>query len=89
MDRREFIKKSLATGIVTGSAITFANYSHLFAYPYKSLFDKPFDLVAIKGGEPDVMFDKGIQSLGGMKAFIKKGQTVVVKPNIGWDVVPE
>ena len=89
MDRREFIKKSLATGIVTGSAITFGNYSHLFAYPYKSLFDKPFDLVAIKGGEPDVMFDKGIQSLGGMKTFIKKGQTVVVKPNIGWDVNPE
>jgi len=89
MDRREFIKKSLATGIVTGSAITFANYSHLFAYPYKSLFDKPFDLVAIKGGEPDVMFDKGIQSFGGMKTFINKGQTVVVKPNIGWDVNPE
>jgi len=89
MDRREFIKKSLATGIVAGSAITFGNYSHLFAYPYKSLFDKPFDLVAIKGGEPDVMFDKGIQSFGGMKTFIKKGQTVVVKPNIGWDVNPE
>ena len=89
MDRREFIKKSLATGVITGSALTFGNYSHLFAYPYKSIFDKPFDLVAIKGGEPDVMFDKGIESLGGMKAFIKKGQTVVVKPNIGWDAIPE
>jgi len=89
MDRREFIKKSLATGVITGSALTFGNYSHLFAYPYKSIFYKPFDLVAIKGGEPDVMFDKGIESLGGMKAFIKKGQTVVVKPNIGWDAIPE
>ena len=89
MDRREFIKKSLATGVITGSALTFGNYSHLFAYSHKSIFDKPYDLVAIKGGEPDVMFDKGIQSLGGMKAFIKKGQTVVVKPNIGWDAIPE
>jgi len=89
MKRREFIKKSLATGIVTGSALTFGNFAQLLAYPYKSIFDKPFDLVAIKGGEPDVMFDKGIQSLGGMKAFIKKGQTVVVKPNIGWDAIPE
>jgi uncharacterized protein (DUF362 family) len=35
------------------------------------------------------MFDSGIASLGGMKAFVKKGQTVVVKPNIGWDVPPE
>jgi len=89
MDRREFIKKSLTTGVITGSAITFSNFSHLFAYPYKSIFNKPFDLVAIKGGEPDVMFDKGIESLGGMKVFIKKGQTVVVKPNIGWDAIPE
>ena len=89
MDRREFIKKSLATGIVTGSALTFGNFTQIFAYPFTSIFDKPFDLVAIKGGEPDVMFDKGIQSLGGMKAFVKKGQTVVVKPNIGWDANPE
>ncbi len=89
MDRREFIKKSFTTGVVTTSAFAFGNYSHLFGYPYNSFFDKPFDLVAVKGGEPDVMFDKGIQSLGGMKNFIKKGQTVVVKPNIGWDTIPE
>lgn len=48
-----------------------------------------YDLVAVKGGEPDIMFDKAIESLGGMKQFVSKGQTVVVKPNIGWDVVPE
>jgi len=52
MDRREFIKKSLATGVITGSALTFGNYSHLFAYPYLTLFDKPFDLVAIKAVNP-------------------------------------
>jgi uncharacterized protein (DUF362 family) len=48
-----------------------------------------FDLVAVKGGEPDVMFDKAIESLGGIKQFVKPGQKVVVKPNIGWDVGPE
>jgi uncharacterized protein (DUF362 family) len=35
------------------------------------------------------MFEKGIASLGGMKAFIKPNQTVVIKPNIGWDALPE
>jgi len=35
------------------------------------------------------MFDAAINSLGGMSKFVKKGQTVVVKPNIGWDVSPE
>ena len=27
--------------------------------------------------------------MGGMKRFVKKGQKVVVKPNIGWDKTPE
>ena len=89
MERRDFIKKSFTAGIAAGSAAAFGNYSNLFAYPYLSLFNKPYDLVAIKGGEPDAMFDKGIQSLGGMRTFVKKGQKVVVKPNIGWDAVPE
>lgn len=89
MDRREFIKKGFTTGVATTSVFAFGNYSHLLAYSYNTFFNKPFDLVAIKGGEPDVMFDKGIQSLGGIKTFIKKGQTVVVKPNIGWDANPE
>jgi uncharacterized protein (DUF362 family) len=49
----------------------------------------PYDLVAIKGGEAAEMFDKGIASLGGMKQFVKPNQTVVIKPNIGWDAPPE
>ena len=49
----------------------------------------PYDMVAIKGGEAADMFDKGIASLGGMKQFVKPNQTVVIKPNIGWDSAPE
>ncbi len=30
-----------------------------------------------------------VNALGGMKLFVKKGDTVVVKPNIGWDRAPE
>jgi len=47
------------------------------------------DLVAVKGGQPDAMFDAAVNALGGMKKFVKKGQSVLVKPNIGWDVAPE
>jgi uncharacterized protein (DUF362 family) len=46
------------------------------------------DLVAVKGGQPGAMFDKAIEALGGMGAFVKKGQKVLVKPNMGWDVEP-
>jgi uncharacterized protein (DUF362 family) len=35
------------------------------------------------------MFDQAIKSLGGMNKFVSQGQKVVVKPNIGWDAVPE
>jgi len=49
----------------------------------------PYDLIAIKGGEPELMFDEAIKALGGMQNFVKKGQKVVLKPNIGWDVSPE
>jgi len=47
------------------------------------------DLVAVMGGEPDIMFRRAITELGGMGRFVKKGQKVVIKPNIGWDKTPE
>jgi uncharacterized protein (DUF362 family) len=47
------------------------------------------DLVAIKGGKIAVMFDRGMKAIGGMGRFVKKGQKVVIKPNISWDVSPD
>jgi uncharacterized protein (DUF362 family) len=35
------------------------------------------------------MFRKAIAELGGIGNFVKKGQKIVVKPNIGWDKTPE
>ena len=48
-----------------------------------------FDLVAVMGGEPVAMFRKAITEMGGMGRYVKKGQKVCVKPNIGWDKSPE
>ncbi len=86
MNRRNFIKKSLQAGLFAGSAVSAGSYTNLFAH---NISNNKYDLVAVKGSEPDVMFDKGIEFLGGMRSFIKKGQTVVIKPNIGWDTSPE
>lgn len=47
------------------------------------------DLVAVKGGSPAEMFEIGIAAIGGMGRFVKKGQTVVVKPNIAFNKRPE
>jgi uncharacterized protein (DUF362 family) len=88
MDRRQFINKGIAAGVVAGSSLLLGKSNPLLA---RSSYSPTagYDLVAVKGGEPEVMFDKAIESLGGMKQFVSKGQTVVVKPNIGWDVIPE
>ncbi len=87
MERREFLKKSAAAALAAGAAASFGGFSKIFASNYVS--PHPYDLVAVKGGSPDSMFDKAIESMGGMKSFVKKGQTVCVKPNIGWDSTPE
>jgi len=88
MKRREFFSKSVIAGLGTAAYLKFENSLPLFANT-KTAPDEIFDMAAIRGGEPDAMFDRGIKSLGGIKRFVKPNQTVVVKPNIGWDVVPE
>jgi uncharacterized protein (DUF362 family) len=88
MKRRTFLEKSLKIGLGAGAYLAFGN--RLTTYAGDAAAKKaPFDLVAVKGGEPDIMFNRAIQSLGGIKNFVKPNQTVVVKPNIGWDVPPE
>ena len=46
------------------------------------------DMAAVQGGAPTQMFDAGLNALGGMRRFVKKGQSVLVKPNIGWNKTP-
>ncbi|UCG27822.1 MAG: DUF362 domain-containing protein [Bacteroidales bacterium] len=87
MKRREFFRKSVGAGLVTGAALSLGGYKKIWAATPVS--SEQFDLVAVRGGEPGVMLDRGIRQLGGMSTFVKPGQTVVVKPNIGWDALPE
>ena len=84
MDRRTFVKTTVGASVLFGTGVKFGSLGKVFAGQ-----SVPYDLVAVKGGEPDVMFDQAIAALGGMKTFVKKGQKVVVKPNIGWDVGPQ
>ena len=86
MKRRDFFIKSVGAGLAAGAAFSMGGYNKLWASPALAA---AYDMVAIMGGEPDAMFDKGISALGGITNFVKKGQTVVIKPNIGWDKTPE
>jgi uncharacterized protein (DUF362 family) len=86
MKRRSFIRKGAAAGLAAGAVVTLGGRTGLMA---SSPQTKPYDLVAVMGGSPEAMFDIGIQSLGGISKYVSKGQKVVIKPNIGWDVTPE
>ena len=86
MKRREFLKKSAGAGIVAGAVSSFGGYDKVWESVGKSA---RYDMVAVMGGSPESMFDIGIQELGGIGLFVAKGQKVVIKPNIGWDSVPE
>lgn len=82
MKRRYFLKAVALTGAVA----TF-KWSKGLEIMLQSA--KGYDLVAVLGGEPADMLKKAIAELGGMSKYVRKGQKVVVKPNIGWDRTPE
>lgn len=85
INRREFCQRSLVIGAAIGGASVFG-WQNL---PVQAAPEAMPDLVAVRNGEPDMMFDKAIEAIGGIGQFVKKGQIVVVKPNIGWNREPE
>ena len=81
MNRRDFLKLSLL-GSLAAAPLT----KSICAAEGTSTFP---DLVALHGGTPEKMWRTGIAALGGLERFIKKGDQVVVKPNIAWTQPPE
>lgn len=90
MDRRSFIS------LVSALAATYN-----FKLPYRARAEELSlasgtaaagglpDLVAVMGGTPVEMLDRALAAVGGLGRFVKQGQKVLVKPNIGWDKTPE
>jgi uncharacterized protein (DUF362 family) len=87
--RRDFLHKSI-TGI---GALTFASIlsgcsqsrpasdtSQSPALPTLPA-NSPYMVVA-RAGEPDVLIQRAMAAFGGMQTFVKKGSTVILKPNI-------
>lgn len=47
------------------------------------------EVVNIGGSDPDQTVTRAVELLGGMSRFIARGDTVAIKPNIGWDRAPK
>lgn len=93
LQRRDFIKK----GFAIGATFSLIDLGGLFAAEPataatsggKPAKDGPPDMVAVRGTDRKAMLDTALAKLGGIGAFVKPGQTVVLKPNAAWDKTPE
>jgi uncharacterized protein (DUF362 family) len=93
--RRDFMKFSLASLL----ALISQNWLSHLVFPQsagagfngrkKKNVETLHDLVVVKGDDPATITRQAIETLGGMNKFVKKGDVVVVKPNMGWDRTPE
>lgn len=77
MNRRQFLKTTLATAALAAT------------YPDLSLAAAKSTLVTGKSKNYIDLVRETITRLGGISAFVKSGDKVVIKPNIGWDRKPE
>ncbi len=99
MNRRDFLKKTAAIAAL-GTVLKLTAADEIKAADKKVDDKKPEetkkndaakkpDIVAVRNGEPAAMFEAAMKELGGMKEFVRKDQTVVIKPNMAWDRPPE
>jgi uncharacterized protein (DUF362 family) len=85
MDRRQFIKDVLLWS--AGAALAIPRFNIL---PEALAAEKPQALLSLaKGEDYSALVARVLAPLGGMGQFVRPGQKVVVKPNIGWDRSPE
>jgi uncharacterized protein (DUF362 family) len=89
MDRRQFIRKGFIYSALGSLVASTIGKIPAFGIKNSSSNNNRYDLVAVRGGEPVDMYQRAIRELGGMQTYVKPGQRVVVKPNIGWDTPPE
>ena len=76
MKRRDFLKLAAASAL-------------LKSFP-ESLYAKEPSVVATAEGKDYAAITKNVlAAVGGIQAFVKKGDTVLVKPNMGWDRRPD
>lgn len=81
--RRDFLKKQGQAAIFAAAA---ANAG--FIFPGKAFADQVPDVAVARGGPVEATMS-AVKLLGGMEAFVKSGDKVVIKPNMSFAHPPE
>ena len=98
VDRREFLRRlSLSGGVfaaTTAGSLYFAGREPekggaIALRDHRAGLQVPARFVVLKGKDPGALVEKGFEAMGGIKAFIKPGDRVLIKPNMAWDRNPE
>ncbi len=85
MNRRQFIRDVLLWS--AGATLAIPRFTIL---PGSLRADSTAPLLSVaKGEEYTALVTRVLQPLGGMAGFVRPGDRVVVKPNIGWDRTPD
>ena len=87
-DRRSFLKGAATCSLAaTGLLLEGIDPLGILGGALAAGPGKPLIAVA-KDGTPEAITRAAVMALGGMGKFIQRGDSVIVKPNIGWDRVP-
>lgn len=101
MQRRDFIKKTgkavvLAT-ITGGTGLLFHNRvksNYVTILPKTNDFEVPPDaslpgITLARNEDHLAALNASLDAIGGIKRFVNPGERVTIKPNVGWDRVPQ
>ena len=96
LTRREAVVRisqaGLAAAAVGTGAIFFADRRVARAEP-PAIRDwraagEPLRAFAARGDDPAANVRRALAALGGMERFVRRGEVVLLKPNVGWDRIP-
>lgn len=82
MNRRDFVRKTFHAAL---AATALGSVPVMELWPWPVLASEAPPLAVRKGKDIPLLVKETLAALGGMEQFVKTGDTVVVKPNIGWD----
>jgi uncharacterized protein (DUF362 family) len=102
ISRREFLKRGACAGAGVASVCGIGFWlqsrsrhpgrelsaSLVRNYRVKIEPDLP-PMAVVSGAAPAALAKAALEALGGMRRFVSRGDIVVLKPNIGWDRVPQ
>ncbi len=100
MDRRALLRVGVTTAVAAGAVALGLGLSARDGRSKSKSLPKLKDhrvgkvqgaveMAVVHGPDPAANVRRAVEAMGGMGRFVKRGERVVIKPNIGWNRLPE